>query len=236
MLDLKGIVAGYRSEVPVLRGVSFRLRERTITSIIGANGAGKSTILRMVFGMLKPSDGTLHFGGEDVTGWEPKTALGRGVAYVGQGRCNFPQMSVRENLEVAAFTRRDAELRTDVEATLDRFEVLRRKASQLAGGLSGGQQQILEMAMALVNRPKLLLIDEPTLGLSPIMFDAVFETLGTIREDGVTVLMVEQNAKRALEISDHAVVMELGQKRMEGTGQEILHEPTVREHYLGGAL
>jgi branched-chain amino acid transport system ATP-binding protein len=153
---------------------------------------------------------------------------------VAQGRCNFPAMTVMENLKVACFTRRDPEIRADIERTLDRFPLLRERLDALAGNLSGGQQQILEMAMALVMRPRLLLIDEPTLGLSPKMFDLVFEHIAQIRQDGVTVLMVEQNAARALEVSDYAFVMELGRTRLEGPSRMILDNPAVREHYLGG--
>lgn len=234
ILELQNVRAGYIPEVDVLRSISMAVPAGTITSIIGANGAGKSTVLRCAFGFLPARAGKLWFAGEDVTGWRPQYALRRGIAYVAQGRCNFPAMTVRENLETACYTRRDRQIREDIEAVMDQFSVLRQKQREMAGNLSGGQQQILEMAMGLMNRPRLLLVDEPTLGLSPKMFDEVFAHIQRARSEGVTVLMVEQNAARALEISDYAFVLRLGEKWMEGSGQEILHNPIVREQYLGG--
>jgi branched-chain amino acid transport system ATP-binding protein len=234
IIELDGVRTGYLPEVDVLRGVTMAVRKATITSIIGANGAGKSTVLRFAFGFLGARAGRLRFRGEDVTGWRPQQALKHGVAYVAQGRCNFPAMTVRENLDTAAYTRRDREVASDINEIMERFPVLREKQREVAGNLSGGQQQILEMAMGLMNRPKLLLIDEPTLGLSPKMFDEVFSHIQRCRSEGVTVLMVEQNAARALEISDYAFVLRLGEKWLEGTGAEILNNPVVREQYLGG--
>jgi branched-chain amino acid transport system ATP-binding protein len=234
ILELEAVTAGYIPEVDVLRGVSLRVPAGGITSIIGANGAGKSTVLRVAFGFLAARAGRLQFEGRPLPRLRPVEAIRLGMAYVAQGRCNFPAMTVLENLKVACFTRRDPGVRADVETVLDRFGVLREKAREQAGNLSGGQQQILEMAMALVMRPRLLLIDEPTLGLSPKMFELVFRHIVQIREQGISVLMVEQNAARALEVSDHAFVMELGRALLQGTGREILKNPAVREHYLGG--
>ena len=236
LLEMVDVRAGYIADAEVLRGVALTVPAGIIASIIGPTGAGKSTVLRLAFGFLAVREGSLRYAGETVTGWRPQAALRRGVAYVAQGRCNFPAMTVRENLDVGAFTRRDPALATDIAEMLDRFPILRQKQHEYAGNLSGGQQQLLETAMALVNRPRLLLIDEPTLGLSPKMFDEVFRAIQAVRDAGVTVLMVEQNAARALQISDYAFVMELGQKRIEGTGQAILNNASVREHYLGGNL
>ncbi len=232
--ELREVVAGYIRGVDVLRGITMAVQPNAITSIIGANGAGKSTVLRTFFGYLKARHGSLHFDGKQVTNWHPQEALKRGVSYVAQGRCNFPSMSVRENLEVACFTREDERMASDLGAMMARFPILRQKERELAGNLSGGQQQILEMAMGLIQRPRLLLIDEPTLGLSPKMFDEVFHHIQQIRCEGVAVLMVEQNATRALEISDFAYVLRLGQNWMNGTGREILSNPIVKEQYLGG--
>lgn len=234
MLEFESVTAGYISEVDVLRDLSLRIRTGSLTSIIGANGAGKSTVLRAIYGFARIRRGRVLLEGQEITNLAPSDLLPRGVAYVAQGRCNFPEMTVQENLAIACYTRRDDNRRRDTEAMLDRFPLLREKSRTPAGNLSGGQQQILEMAMALVMQPKLLLIDEPTLGLSPKFFDEVFKQILQVRQEGVTVLMVEQNAARALEISDVGIVLELGTKLMEDTGASILADPSVRARYLGG--
>jgi neutral amino acid transport system ATP-binding protein len=233
LLALDEVHAGYQ-EVAVLRGVSVRVHAGEMVSIIGANGAGKSTLLKAVFGLVGVEDGHIVFAGDDITNHRSVDILRRGLSYVPQGRCNFPEMSVEENLEMGAYLRNDGRVREDIDAMLARFPVLADKRRAAAGTLSGGQQQILEMAIALLLHPKLLLIDEPSLGLDPRMVDAVFESIQTINRSGATVLMVEQNAKRALEISDRAFVLELGRNRFEGTGQALLDDPEVRQHYLGG--
>jgi len=233
LLELDGVRAGY-DEVEVLRGVSLRVRAGHIVSIIGANGAGKSTLLRTIFGMIRPQAGRIRFAGEEIAGRRPVDLLARGIAYVPQGRCNFPAMTVEENLEMGAWTRDDAHVRRDIAAMLARFPLLAEKRAALAGTLSGGQQQILELAMALLVHPRLLLVDEPSLGLDPSMMEAVFDTLVAMNRGGATVLMVEQNARKALSVSDRGFVLELGRNRFEGTGQELLHDPEVRAHYLGG--
>ena len=234
LLELEEVHAGYQ-EVLVLRGVSVQVQAGEMVSIIGANGAGKSTLLKAVFGMVGVQSGRIVFAGENITNQRPVDILRRGLGYVPQGRCNFPAMSVEENLEMGAYLRSDRRVREDIEALLARFPLLAEKRRAAAGTLSGGQQQILEMAIAQLLQPKLLLIDEPSLGLDPRMVEAVFETIQAINRDGATVLMVEQNAKRALEISDRAFVLELGRNRFEGTGRALLDDPEVREHYLGGS-
>jgi ABC-type branched-subunit amino acid transport system ATPase component len=233
LLALEGVVAGY-DEVDVLRGVSVVVRAGEIVSIIGANGAGKSTLLRTVFGMVHPRAGHIRFDGKEIGGRPPVEVLKSGIGYVPQGRCNFPAMSVAENLEMGAYLRRDSGVRADIDALLVRFPVLATKRAAPAGTLSGGQQQILEMAISLLLRPRLLLVDEPSLGLDPRMVELVFETIATINREGTAVLMVEQNAKKALSVSHRAFVLELGRNRFEGTGQELLDDPDVRQHYLGG--
>ena len=233
LLALTDVRAGY-AEVEVLRGVSLRVQTGHIVSIIGANGAGKSTLLRTVFGMVLPHAGSIVFSGKDITGARPTEVLRNGIGYVPQGRCNFPAMSVQENLEMGAYLRDDARVTADIEATIARFPMLGDKRRAPAGTLSGGQQQILEMAMALLLHPRLLLVDEPSLGLDPRMVEQVFSTIVRINEEGTTVLMVEQNAKKALGVSHRAFVLELGRNRFEGTGQDLLDDPGVREHYLGG--
>jgi len=233
LLELREVVAGYE-EVAVLRGVSLAVRAGEIVCIIGANGAGKSTLLRTVFGMVPPRAGAISFAGEDIARRSSLEVLRRGIGYVPQGRCNFPAMSVEENLEMGAYLRRDARVRGDIEALLARFPMLATKRREPAGSLSGGQQQILEMAIALLLNPRLLMVDEPSLGLDPRMVEIVFDTLLAINRDGTTILMVEQNAKKALAVSHRGFVLELGRNRFEGTGRELLDNPDVRQHYLGG--
>ena len=233
LLELREVVAGYE-EVEVLRGVSLAVRAGEIVCIIGANGAGKSTLLRTVFGMVPPRAGAISFAGEDIARRSSLEVLRRGIGYVPQGRCNFPAMSVEENLEMGAYLRRDARVRGDIEALLARFPMLATKRREPAGALSGGQQQILEMAIALLLNPRLLMVDEPSLGLDPRMVEIVFDTLLAINRDGTTILMVEQNAKKALSVSHRGFVLELGRNRFEGTGRELLDNPDVRQHYLGG--
>ena len=233
LLELREVVAGYE-EVEVLRGVSLAVRAGEIVCIIGANGAGKSTLLRTVFGMVPPRAGAISFAGQDIARRSSLEVLRRGIGYVPQGRCNFPAMSVEENLEMGAYLRRDARVRGDIEALLARFPMLATKRREPAGALSGGQQQILEMAIALLLNPRLLMVDEPSLGLDPRMVEIVFDTLLAINRDGTTILMVEQNAKKALSVSHRGFVLELGRNRFEGTGRELLDNPDVRQHYLGG--
>lgn len=233
LLELHDVVAGY-DEVEVLRGVSLTVRAGEIVCIIGANGAGKSTLLRTVFGMVPARAGAIRFAGDDIANRPPTHVLRRGVGYVPQGRCNFPAMSVEENLEMGAYLRRDADVRKDIDAMLERFPMLAGKRHELAGTLSGGQQQILEMAIALLLHPRLLMVDEPSLGLDPRMVEVAFETLLAINRAGTTILMVEQNAKKALSVSHRGFVLELGRNRFEGTGRELLDNADVRRHYLGG--
>ena len=233
LLALREVRAGY-DEVEVLRGVSVDVRAGEIVSIIGANGAGKSTLLRTVFGMVRARGGSIRFDGREIAGRPPVEILKSGIAYVPQGRCNFPAMTVAENLEMGAYTRSDADVRHDIERTMARFPLLGERRQALAGTLSGGQQQILEMAIALLLHPRLLLVDEPSLGLDPRMVETVFDTILAINREGTTVLMVEQNARKALSISHRGFVLELGRNRFEGTGRTLLENPDVRQHYLGG--
>jgi ABC-type branched-subunit amino acid transport system ATPase component len=233
LLELDSVVAGY-DEVDVLRGVSVAVAAGEIVCIIGANGAGKSTLLRTVFGMVRPRAGRIRLAGAEIGGRPPVEVLKAGIGYVPQGRCNFPAMSVAENLEMGAYLRRDGDVRADIEALFTRFPVLATKRGAPAGTLSGGQQQILEMAIALLLRPRLLLVDEPSLGLDPRMVELVFDTILGINRAGTAILMVEQNAKKALSVSHRGFVLELGRNRFQGTGQDLLHDPDVRQHYLGG--
>lgn len=235
ILEVQEVSSGYGA-VQVLKGISLQIPKGKITSIIGANGAGKSTLLRTIFGIIKPTSGKVLFEGEDITGFSPRKILHEGISYVPQGRCNFPAMTVRENLEMSAYIRNDEEVQKDIDALLGRFPILGDRVDEMAGNLSGGQQQILEMAMALLLQPSLMMIDEPSLGLAPQLVDMVFDKIRELNEDGMTIVMVEQNAKRALALSDHAVVLELGKVALKGTGEEILNNEEVRRHYLGGSL
>lgn len=233
LLTLNEVWTSY-GEVQVLKGVNCTVHQGRITCIIGANGAGKSTLLKTIFGIVHAKAGKITFKSMDITHQPPKSILGMGISYVPQGRCNFPQMSIRENLEMGAFTRKDhKQVAVEIDRLYEEFPMLKRKDGEMAGNLSGGQQQILEMAMALLLKPSLLLIDEPSLGLDPLMMEHVFETITQIRERGTAVLMVEQNAKKALSISDYAFVLELGRNWMDGSAQSILDNPKVRYRYLG---
>lgn len=232
VLRVEGISAGYH-EIAVLEDVSLDLPAGKITTIIGPNGAGKSTLLRTIYGLTTITAGRVVAGDEDITHLSPIRRLERGIVLIPQGRSNFPAMTVYENLLMGIYSRRDRDARRDVDAMMERFTVLGTKRNLLAGNLSGGEQQILEMAMGLLLRPKVMLVDEPSLGLAPMMMDYIFDAIGDIARGGTTVLMVEQNAARALEISDWALVLDLGRKRFEGPASEIAADPQIRRLYLG---
>lgn len=232
LLRFEGVTAGY-DEITVLEDVSFDLPPQKITTVIGPNGAGKSTLLRTVYGLTTVTAGRVVATGQDITHLPPVQRLAKGIVLVPQGRSNFPAMTVYENLLMATYTRRDPNVRPDIDAVMARFAVLGAKRRLYAGNLSGGEQQILEMAMGLLLHPRVLLVDEPSLGLAPRMMDYIFEAIGEIARGGTTILMVEQNAARALEISDWALVLDLGRKRFEGPAVEIAANPLVRQLYLG---
>jgi branched-chain amino acid transport system ATP-binding protein len=233
LLEVHGLHAGY-GKVEVLRGVSLRVEAGQVVSIIGPNGAGKSTVFRTVFGLLPARRGSVLLDGEDITNRPPADLLHRGMAYVPQGRNVFPLMTVEENLLLGAYVRaRSARLERDVEKLYEIFPVLREARRKRAADLSGGQQQMLEMARALLLEPRLVLLDEPTLGLAPLVFREIFRIVADLRRRGQTILMVEQNAAKALEISDYAYVLELGQNRFEGSGEEIRTDERIRKLYLG---
>ncbi|MFI4987039.1 MAG: ABC transporter ATP-binding protein [Alphaproteobacteria bacterium] len=219
----------------ILNGTSFRIRGGAITTIIGPNGAGKSTVFKAVFGLLKVAAGRVAFAGRDVTNKKPRELLDLGIAYVPQGRNIFPELSVRHNLELGGVKARDrVKLRARIDAALERFPVLRRKAAAQASTLSGGEQKLLEIARGLLLEPKLVLIDEPSIGLSPKLVGEVLGIVRGLRDAGVTILMVEQNAKSALEISDDGIVLELGRVRLEGSARAILDDPRIVDLFLGG--
>lgn len=232
-LELRDLYSGY-GDIEVLKDISFTVERNSIVSVLGANGAGKSTLLKTIFGVVPPTRGKILLSGEDVSHLPPIETLRRGVTYVPEGRSNFPGLTVHENLEMGAHIRNDQnDVRTDIEQLYERFPILGEKRAELAGNLSGGQQQALEMGIALMLRPKLLLIDEPTLGLAPILVTDVFKAIQDINADGATVVLVEQNAKRALEISDYAFVLELGRIRFQGPAEELARDEEIIEAYLG---
>ena len=234
LLEFDRLSAGYTDE-PVVKEFSAAIAQGSITTIIGPNGAGKSTLLRAVYGLNRHFGGSLRFLGEPIEALAPNQRLARGIGFVPQGRCNFPLMSVRENLELGAYTLRGAAAAGAMERVLAQFALLREKLDVLAGNLSGGEQQILEIAMVLETSPKLLLLDEPSLGLSPGNQERIFAAIAELRGRGLTVLVVEQNAHGALRISDTGIVMELGCLFMSGPAAEVLADPRIRVAYLGGA-
>ena len=235
LLALRAVEAGYGS-IQILHGVSLHVNAGEVVSVIGPNGAGKSTTFKVIMGFIRHLGGEIVFDGRSLVGERPHRVLGLGLAYVPQGRVVFTTMTVRENLEMGAYLERD---RAKVEQAMERvfavFPRLAERRRQAAGSMSGGEQQMLAMGRALMMRPKMIMLDEPSLGLSPRLVDEVFDTAVAMARDGLTVMLVEQNAARALEISDRAYVLELGKNRFEGTGRDLLANPDVRRMYLGGA-
>lgn len=234
LLAVERLAAGYTDE-PVIQDVWLEIPEGSITTIIGPNGAGKSTLLGALYGLGRRFAGRIVFAGTEIHELGPSARQRRGMGLVPQGRCNFPLMSVRENLELGTYSLPRGQARPAIERMIALFPMLGERWRVQAGNLSGGEQQILEMAMVLAAGPRLLLLDEPSLGLSPANLRLVFRTIQDIRAGGVTVLLVEQNATAALRISEFAIVMELGRKRLEGPARHVLDDPSLRIAYLGAA-
>ncbi|WP_105371069.1 ABC transporter ATP-binding protein [Neorhizobium huautlense] len=234
MLELKNVYGGY-GKITILNGVSFSIPKASITTVIGPNGAGKSTVFKAIFGLLNIHSGQILLDGKDVTRQTPRQMISQGVTYVPQGRNVVPQLSVYHNLELGGITAPDqAKVRERIETVMDQFPMLRQFRNRKAIELSGGQQKQLEVARALLLDPKLILIDEPSIGLSPNLVQEVFQTLIRLRDQGVTILMVEQNAKAALAMSDDGLVLELGQTRMHDKASNLLADPRVGQLFLGG--
>ncbi|MDX6749136.1 ABC transporter ATP-binding protein [Geminicoccaceae bacterium 1502E] len=234
LLELEDVSGGY-GRMRVLDGLSMRVAPGRLTTVIGPNGAGKSTVFKAVFGLASVFSGKIRFAGEDITGLQPRALLDRGIVYVPQGRNLFSELTVRHNLELGGVTLRDPQrLDERIGAMFARFPVLREKADRQAGTLSGGEQKMLEIARGLLLEPRLVLVDEPSIGLSPLLVGQVFQILRDLVGGGVAVLMVEQNARRALEISDDAVVLEQGRQRLAGPAAEILANPELGALFLGG--
>ncbi len=236
ILELKDVVAGY-GRMTILNGLSASIRRARITTVIGPNGAGKSTLFKTVFGLLGVRSGKVTFDGSDTTSQAPRRMLDQGMCYVPQGRNLFPELSVRHNLELGGVALEDQSgLGARMDEMMRRFPMLAEKANAQASTLSGGQQKLLEVARGLLLSPKLMLIDEPSIGLSPIMVQEVFGILQSLRDGGMTILLIEQNARQALAISDYGLVLEQGQTRIEDTAANILADPRIAQLFLGGGL
>jgi branched-chain amino acid transport system ATP-binding protein len=236
ILTLDNVVAGY-GRMTILNGVSATIRRGAITTVIGPNGAGKSTLFKTVFGVLGVRSGKVTFDGADTTSLPPRRMLDAGMAYVPQGRNLFPELSVRHNLELGGVALSDRSgLPARMDAMMTRFPIIKEKADAQASTLSGGQQKLLEVARGLLLDPKLMLIDEPSIGLSPIMVQEVVTILQELRDSGVTILLIEQNARQALAISDYGLVLEQGQTRIEDRAANILADPRIAQLFLGGGL
>ena len=233
MLKVEGLVCRY-GKIAAVRELSMEVAQGELVSLIGANGAGKTTTLKAISGVLAPAAGRIIFLGEDITRASPKRILQLGIAHCPEGRRVFPHMSVLENLEMGAYLRTNSgEVAADMERLFERFPILHERRNQAAGTLSGGEQQMLAISRALMSRPKLALFDEPSLGLAPNLVERTFEIIKGIRAQGVTVVMVEQNAFAALELSDRSYVLDQGRVTMTGPGVELLHNPLVKTAYLG---
>lgn len=231
MLKITDLKVSYGG-INAVKGVSFEVPKGSVVSLIGANGAGKSTILRTIAGLVKPVSGAVSFNDENITGTDTSNIIAKGITLVPEGRRVFPDMTVLDNIKIGAFLRHDS-LDEDIEHMYSLFPRLKERKWQLAGTLSGGEQQMLALARALMSKPKLLMMDEPSLGLAPLIVKGIFEIIKEINKSGVTVLLIEQNANMALKASDYAYVLETGRLSMEGSGEELLSNEAIREAYLG---
>ena len=233
MLKVEGLNVYYGS-IHAIKGVSFEVNQGEIVTMIGANGAGKSTTMNTVAGLLKPKSGSITFEGHDITSTPASKVVSLGLALCPEGRRVFQQMSVRENLEMGGYTRPAGELAASLDQVFEQFPRLKERQRQIAGTLSGGEQQMLAMGRALMSKPKLLMLDEPSMGLAPLLVEQIFEIVLKLNQAGTTILLVEQNAQMALSIATRGYVLETGKITMTGTGQELLHDDNVRKAYLGG--
>lgn len=233
LLKVEGINV-YYGAIHAIKDISFQVNQGEIVTLIGANGAGKTTTLQTVSGLLRSKTGSILFDGQDINTVSTDKLVGRGLAQVPEGRRVFLQMSVEENLEMGAYTQPPAGVPRDLEMVYDLFPRLKERRSQVAGTLSGGEQQMLAMGRALMSSPHLLMLDEPSMGLAPILIEQIFQIVKELHEAGTTILLVEQNAQMALSIATRAYVMETGKVTLSGTGEELLHNDDVRRAYLGG--
>ena len=223
----------YYGAIHAIKGISLEVHENEIVTLIGANGAGKSTTLNTIAGLLRPRQGTVELNGENINGVSASKMVSRGLSLCPEGRRIFQQMTVRENLEMGAYSRPATEIESSLEEMFQRFPRLKEREKQVGGTLSGGEQQMLAMARALMSRPRLLMLDEPSMGLAPILVEQIFGIISELHASGVTILLVEQNAQMALQVADRAYVMETGLITMQGPAHELLHNDAVQKAYLG---
>lgn len=225
----------YYGAIHAIKGVSFEVNEGEIVTLIGANGAGKTTIMHSICNLIPKAGGTVTFEDKDITNTPAHKLISMGMAQVPEGRRIFQELTVAENLRLGAYTRKDkGEIAASLEEMYDRFPILKERSKQIAGTLSGGEQQMLATTRALMSKPKLLLMDEPSMGLSPLFVNIIFDMIKKVNEEGTTVLLVEQNAKKALSIADRGYVLEIGKMVKTGTGKELLEDDSIRKAYLGG--
>ena len=236
MLEIKGVVSGY-GNITALKSIDLSVPEGKIVSLIGANGAGKSTTMRTIMGLVKAREGSISFLGQDLTKLKTHEIVKAGISLVPEGRQILQDMTVYENLEMGAYIRKDKSgIEEDIKKVFKRFPILDERSYQLGGTLSGGQQQMLAIGRALMARPKLLLLDEPSMGLAPLVVNEIFEVIKEISQEGTTVLVVEQNVRQALKIADYAYVLETGKMVLDGSAEDVRHDPRVMEAYLGGRV
>ena len=236
MLELKGVVSGY-GNITALKSIDLSVPEGKIVSLIGANGAGKSTTMRTIMGLVKAREGSISFLNQDLTKLKTHEIVKAGISLVPEGRQILQDMTVYENLEMGAYIRKDkAGIEEDIKKVFKRFPILDERSYQLGGTLSGGQQQMLAIGRALMARPKLLLLDEPSMGLAPLVVNEIFEVIKEISQEGTTVVVVEQNVRQALKIADYAYVLETGKMVLDGSAEDVRHDPRVMEAYLGGRV
>lgn len=231
MLKITDLKVNYGG-IEAVKGISFEVPEKSIVTLIGANGAGKSTTLRTICGLVKPAGGKVEFMGEDITGKDPTSIVSRGITLVPEGRKIFPNLTVLENLKIGAYLRND-DISEDLKWVYDLFPRLKEREWQLGGTLSGGEQQMLAVGRALMSRPKLMMMDEPSLGLAPLIVSDIFEIIKEVNRLGVTILLIEQNANMALQTADIGYVMETGRITLSGSGQDLMNNPDVKAAYLG---
>ena len=233
ILSVRDLHVSYGA-IKAVRGISFDIKQGEIVTLIGANGAGKSTTLNTVAGLIRPDSGSIEFKGQSIVGVKSHKVVERGMALCPEGRRVFSQMSVSENLDMGGYTRSDAENRVTLQRVYERFPRLKERMGQMAGTLSGGEQQMLAMGRALMSKPDLLMLDEPSMGLAPILVQEIFDIIKELNAAGTTILLVEQNANMALSIADRAYVLEIGTIKKTGTGADLLQDDDVRKAYLGG--
>ncbi len=232
-IQVEDLHSGY-GEVDILHGVSIYLSEGEIVTLIGPNGAGKSTLIKTIFGLLKPTKGSIHFNGTDITGMRTEALVRMGLSYMPQVENTFPHLTIKENLEMGGIIHGRVDLRPRIQRVLEIFPNLKGKRDAKTGNLSGGEQHMVALGKTLMQDPQVMLVDEPSVGLAPQMVDTILEKIQQINSEGTTVLIVEQNARKALRISDRGYVLEMGRARFTGTGQELLGNPDVGRLYLGG--